>query len=36
MKMIIHPMVETKDLTKQEIKALDDKIEATIRSGMSI
>lgn len=36
MKMIIHPIVETKDLTKQEIKALDDKIEATVRSGVSI
>lgn len=33
MKMIIHPMVETEGLTKAEIKALDDQIEATIRAG---
>jgi 1-acyl-sn-glycerol-3-phosphate acyltransferase len=36
MKMMIHPMVETKGLTKAEIRALDDQIEATVRSGMEI
>lgn len=36
MKMIIHPLVETKGLTKAEIKALDNQIEATVRSGMTM
>lgn len=35
MKVIIHPMVETKGLTKSEIKALDDQIEETIRQGLN-
>lgn len=36
MKIIIHPMVETEGLSKGEIKALDDKIESTVRSGINM
>ena len=36
MKMIIHPIVKTEGLSKTEIKELDNKIEAIVRSGMSL
>lgn len=36
MKMIIHPMVKTSGLSKTEIKELDNKIEAIVRSGISL
>ena len=36
MKMIIHPMVVTEGLSRAEKKALDDKIENTVRKGQSL